>query len=250
MNGSFAHTDPNDCSPNDSDQSRACSLQANNQVGFYEASSWEYSWSAGLMMDIQTFLCYVCRFAPHDTAHLVKIMGGNVSLYVKSSWVVSHSTVIGSICGQTWTLLQCRHINWPALRQALTCSNCRLVIMTVAMSPRFRRQLDITMQTILRNLSTASETSSSQISTSVRHLYHSFVDDRHSYRHDQLLKVSLAMMTKPRWLVFLLSTCWVFTPVRESPVGLTSGNRTNLLHSPFHDAIPGSFALHTEVHHS
>ncbi|KIM83325.1 glycoside hydrolase family 92 protein [Piloderma croceum F 1598] len=60
MNGSFAHTDPIDCSPKDSDQSRECSLQEDNQVGFYESSSWEYSW-----------------FAPHDTAHLVEIMGGN-----------------------------------------------------------------------------------------------------------------------------------------------------------------------------
>jgi putative alpha-1,2-mannosidase len=60
MNGSFAYTDPVDCSPNDQDTSRECSLQEDNEVGFYESSSWEYSW-----------------FAPHDMAHLVKVMGGN-----------------------------------------------------------------------------------------------------------------------------------------------------------------------------
>ncbi|KAG6900776.1 hypothetical protein C0993_002200 [Termitomyces sp. T159_Od127] len=59
-NGSFAFTDPVDCSPNDKNSSRACSLQSNNIVGFYESSSWEYSW-----------------FAPHDTAHLIDLMGGN-----------------------------------------------------------------------------------------------------------------------------------------------------------------------------
>ncbi|THH13167.1 hypothetical protein EW146_g7023 [Bondarzewia mesenterica] len=65
MNGSFAYTDPVDCSPNDSDSSRACSLQQTNLNGFYESSSWEYSW-----------------FAPHDTAHLIELMGGN-STFVK-----------------------------------------------------------------------------------------------------------------------------------------------------------------------
>ena len=59
--GSFTFTNPVDCSPNDNDTSRECSLQADNEVGFYESSSWEYSW-----------------FVPHDTAHLVDLMGGNV----------------------------------------------------------------------------------------------------------------------------------------------------------------------------
>jgi glycosyl hydrolase family 92 len=61
-NGTFAPEDPADCSPRDQQQSRECSLQSDNTVGFYESSSWEYSW-----------------FAPHDTAHLVTLMGGNVS---------------------------------------------------------------------------------------------------------------------------------------------------------------------------
>lgn len=61
-NGTFATGDPADCSPKDQQQSRECSLQSDNTVGFYESSSWEYSW-----------------FAPHDTAHLVTLMGGNVS---------------------------------------------------------------------------------------------------------------------------------------------------------------------------
>ncbi|KAA1471821.1 glycoside hydrolase family 92 protein [Dentipellis sp. KUC8613] len=64
-NGSFAFTSPVDCSPNDKNDSRACSLQENNVVGFYESSSWEYSW-----------------FVPHDTAHLIQLMGGN-STFVK-----------------------------------------------------------------------------------------------------------------------------------------------------------------------
>lgn len=62
-NGTFAPGDPTDCSPNDKQvNTRQCSLQSGNTVGFYEASSWEYSW-----------------FAPHDTAHLITMMGGNVS---------------------------------------------------------------------------------------------------------------------------------------------------------------------------
>ncbi|KAI0072512.1 glycoside hydrolase family 92 protein [Panus rudis PR-1116 ss-1] len=59
-NGTFAFTDPVDCSPNDKSDSRECSLQGDNTVGFYESSSWEYSW-----------------YAPHDTAHLITLMGGN-----------------------------------------------------------------------------------------------------------------------------------------------------------------------------
>ncbi|KIK09775.1 glycoside hydrolase family 92 protein [Laccaria amethystina LaAM-08-1] len=58
-NGTFAYTDPIDCSPNDKDDNRPCSLQGDNVNGFYESSSWEYSW-----------------YAPHDTAHLVQLMGG------------------------------------------------------------------------------------------------------------------------------------------------------------------------------
>ncbi|KIK98477.1 glycoside hydrolase family 92 protein [Paxillus rubicundulus Ve08.2h10] len=58
-NGTFFYTDPVDCSPN-GHQATACSLQADNTNGFYESSSWEYSW-----------------YAPHDTAHLIELMGGN-----------------------------------------------------------------------------------------------------------------------------------------------------------------------------
>ncbi|KAF8902926.1 glycoside hydrolase family 92 protein [Gymnopilus junonius] len=61
-NGTFAFTDPLDCSPLDNSTSRSCSLQGDNTVGFYEASSWEYSW-----------------YAPHDTAHLIQLMGGNTT---------------------------------------------------------------------------------------------------------------------------------------------------------------------------
>ncbi|EKM54203.1 glycoside hydrolase family 92 protein [Phanerochaete carnosa HHB-10118-sp] len=58
-NGTFLYTNPVDCSPIDN-SSRSCSLQDDNTVGFYESSSWEYSW-----------------FVPHDTAHLIELMGGN-----------------------------------------------------------------------------------------------------------------------------------------------------------------------------
>lgn len=61
-NGTFAFNDPVDCSPNDKNTTRACSLQGTNVNGFYESSSWEYSW-----------------FAPHDTAHLIELMGGNAT---------------------------------------------------------------------------------------------------------------------------------------------------------------------------
>ncbi|THU96772.1 glycoside hydrolase family 92 protein [Dendrothele bispora CBS 962.96] len=59
-NGTFAFQDPTNCSPKDQNDSRSCSLQSDNVNGFYESSSWEYSW-----------------FAPHDTAHLIELMGGN-----------------------------------------------------------------------------------------------------------------------------------------------------------------------------
>ncbi|KAF5338528.1 hypothetical protein D9611_013248 [Ephemerocybe angulata] len=60
-NGTFQFTDPINCSPNDTMyETRPCSLQGSNINGFYESSSWEYSW-----------------FVPHDTANLVTLMGGN-----------------------------------------------------------------------------------------------------------------------------------------------------------------------------
>ncbi|CAA7261861.1 unnamed protein product [Cyclocybe aegerita] len=59
-NGTFAFQNPINCSPNDRNQSRPCSLQGTNVNGFYESSSWEYSW-----------------YAPHDTAHLIELVGGN-----------------------------------------------------------------------------------------------------------------------------------------------------------------------------
>lgn len=58
-NGKFNFTDPKHCSPVDNTTTE-CSLQSDNTNGFYESSSWEYSW-----------------FAPHDTAHLIELMGGN-----------------------------------------------------------------------------------------------------------------------------------------------------------------------------
>ncbi|CCL98662.1 uncharacterized protein FIBRA_00664 [Fibroporia radiculosa] len=61
-NGTFYYTDPIDCSPADPDPNRECSLQDDNVVGFYESSSWEYSY-----------------FAPHDMAYLVQVMGGNTT---------------------------------------------------------------------------------------------------------------------------------------------------------------------------
>ena len=66
-NGTFATEDPADCSPRDQ-QKRVCTLESDNTVGFYESSSWEYSW-----------------FAPHDMAHLITLMGGNVSKFRRVS---------------------------------------------------------------------------------------------------------------------------------------------------------------------
>ncbi|CAK5281274.1 unnamed protein product [Mycena citricolor] len=57
--GKFNFTDPKHCSPVDN-VTTECSLQSDNTNGFYESSSWEYSW-----------------FAPHDTDYLIKLMGGN-----------------------------------------------------------------------------------------------------------------------------------------------------------------------------
>ncbi|SNX81309.1 uncharacterized protein MEPE_00014 [Melanopsichium pennsylvanicum] len=58
-NGTFNPTDPTFCSPLDHNSSHACSLQAENDFGVYESSSWEYSF-----------------YAPHDKAGLVNLLGG------------------------------------------------------------------------------------------------------------------------------------------------------------------------------
>ncbi|KAF8199830.1 glycoside hydrolase family 92 protein [Mycena galopus ATCC 62051] len=60
-NGTFFFTNPTECSPVDN-VTTECSLQGDNTSGFYESSSWEYSF-----------------FAPHDTAHLIELMGGNAT---------------------------------------------------------------------------------------------------------------------------------------------------------------------------
>ena len=40
-NGTFVALNPIDCSPQDNDTDRACSLTEDNENGFYESSSWE-----------------------------------------------------------------------------------------------------------------------------------------------------------------------------------------------------------------
>ncbi|EJD52455.1 glycosyl hydrolase [Auricularia subglabra TFB-10046 SS5] len=57
--GTFKNLDPVDCSPLDKNNSRPCSLTQDNTNGFYESSSWEYSF-----------------FAPQDMATIVELMGG------------------------------------------------------------------------------------------------------------------------------------------------------------------------------
>ncbi|KAJ7604653.1 glycosyl hydrolase family 92-domain-containing protein [Roridomyces roridus] len=57
-NGTFAFSPPNACSPIDP-VSHSCARGTDNDVGFYESSSWEYSF-----------------FAPHSMATLVELMGG------------------------------------------------------------------------------------------------------------------------------------------------------------------------------
>lgn len=75
QNGTFAFSDPVDCSPLDT-VGHSCARGTDNDVGFYEcehhsslctivskvplASSWEYSF-----------------FAPHSMATIVELMGGN-----------------------------------------------------------------------------------------------------------------------------------------------------------------------------
>ncbi|KAJ7319031.1 glycosyl hydrolase family 92-domain-containing protein [Mycena albidolilacea] len=57
-NGTFAFSPPNACSPVDP-VGHSCARGTDNNVGFYESSSWEYSF-----------------FAPHSMATLVGLMGG------------------------------------------------------------------------------------------------------------------------------------------------------------------------------
>ncbi|GJE97619.1 glycoside hydrolase family 92 protein [Phanerochaete sordida] len=58
-NGTFAFSDPVACSPLDT-VGHSCARGTDNNVGFYESSSWEYSF-----------------FAPHSMATMVELMGGN-----------------------------------------------------------------------------------------------------------------------------------------------------------------------------
>ncbi|KAG2116150.1 glycosyl hydrolase family 92-domain-containing protein [Suillus clintonianus] len=60
-NGTFYNTDPVGYLPKDTRSSQERSLQENNQSGFYESLSWEYSWDA-----------------PHDTGYLIELMGGKM----------------------------------------------------------------------------------------------------------------------------------------------------------------------------
>ncbi|KAH8091050.1 glycosyl hydrolase family 92-domain-containing protein [Cristinia sonorae] len=60
-NGTFAFSPPDACSPIDPTP-HSCARGTDNNVGFYESSSWEYSF-----------------FAPHSMATLIKLMGGNAT---------------------------------------------------------------------------------------------------------------------------------------------------------------------------
>ncbi|CEH15790.1 MYOSIN-BINDING PROTEIN-RELATED [Ceraceosorus bombacis] len=67
IDGSFPKSDPTDCSPLDTNETHACSLQQNNVFGVYESSSWEYS-----------------LYAPHDFAGLIKLLAnGNNEAFIK-----------------------------------------------------------------------------------------------------------------------------------------------------------------------
>ncbi|GJJ06552.1 hypothetical protein Clacol_000744 [Clathrus columnatus] len=57
-NGTFVYTDPVDCSPLDT-VGHSCARGTDNNVGFYESSSWEYSF-----------------FAPQSMATVIELMGG------------------------------------------------------------------------------------------------------------------------------------------------------------------------------
>ncbi|KAI0690299.1 glycosyl hydrolase family 92-domain-containing protein [Cytidiella melzeri] len=60
-NGTFAFSDPVDCSPLDT-VGHSCARGTDNNVGFYESSSWEYSF-----------------FAPHSMSSIVELMGGTAT---------------------------------------------------------------------------------------------------------------------------------------------------------------------------
>ena len=58
QNGTFVYTPPDACSPVDSG-SHSCARGDDNDTGFYESSSYEYSF-----------------WAPHSMSSIVKFMGG------------------------------------------------------------------------------------------------------------------------------------------------------------------------------
>ncbi|KAF9527225.1 glycosyl hydrolase family 92-domain-containing protein [Crepidotus variabilis] len=58
-NGTFAYSPPDACSPVDP-VGHSCARGSDNNVGFYESSSWEYSF-----------------FAPHSMSTIIKLMGGD-----------------------------------------------------------------------------------------------------------------------------------------------------------------------------
>ena len=83
-NGSFVFTDPTGCSPIDH-SGATCSFTAVS--GFYETSSWEYSWYVIFSQYLKTMNDNNAfrRFAPHDIAHLMQLMGGNVMSFSSKS---------------------------------------------------------------------------------------------------------------------------------------------------------------------
>ena len=168
-NGTFAVVDPVACSPKDTVKQRECSVQSDNIVGFYESSSWEYSW-----------------FVPHDTAHLIILMGGNVSQNMqpnprdneRAQKIVSNRPPLSS----DWTASSTPDTTCPG-----TSHPSRHVLLAHQdlctkywCYDRYRRQLGTTTQTRLRAPSTPCGKQSSQTLTSVRPVHVHNDNSRHN----------------------------------------------------------------------
>lgn len=122
------------------------------------------------------------RYAPHDTNHLVDVMGGNVSVCRLSGdfiwrWVSGYLRIA------TWPLLRCECVKEKINTCGLTISRPDITWLVMSLRSRYvhkphqhlttqlssyrRRRLGTITPTIRQNQSTVCETSSSLTSTSV-----------------------------------------------------------------------------------
>ena len=84
---------------------------------------WPFEWTITL------------RYAPHDTAHLIELMGGNVSVVVlENVWYVGLTRLPGNLYQTTWSLLRCQSLSLFLLTIPHGTDSTRLDIILLEMN--------------------------------------------------------------------------------------------------------------------